>query len=206
VDLQVVFRGKLGSENDAVVVTTKDISEPTYLAYRNTTDYFSLDGMLYTKQQILKDPALFARVDTNNDGAYDNKDTPKLDPVAISSGRISIAGATDIIQFGTLDPENYVRVAYLADNGMVQVTMNVTGFTSKTINLPAARNVLTITNPETMSYKYNVSAIGVQGKLYFLHQIFGFKKYPRGSIDGDPAVIQNIPDPTPTLLTPIVFQ
>ncbi len=37
--LQVVFRGKLGQESDAVAVTTKDIVEPNYIAVANMTDY-----------------------------------------------------------------------------------------------------------------------------------------------------------------------
>jgi hypothetical protein len=37
--LQVVFRGVLGSEQDAVVVVTKDISEPTHFTLLNVTDY-----------------------------------------------------------------------------------------------------------------------------------------------------------------------
>jgi hypothetical protein len=37
--LQVVFRGVQGSEQDAVVVGTKDISEPTHFSIVNVTDY-----------------------------------------------------------------------------------------------------------------------------------------------------------------------
>ena len=37
--LQVVYRGKLGSETDAVVVATHDIAEPTYVHLINNTDY-----------------------------------------------------------------------------------------------------------------------------------------------------------------------
>ena len=37
--LQVVFRGQLGNESDAVVVTTKNISEPNYIAVVNDLDY-----------------------------------------------------------------------------------------------------------------------------------------------------------------------
>ena len=37
--LQVVYRGKMGSEEDAVVVGTKDISEPTFFGFANNTDY-----------------------------------------------------------------------------------------------------------------------------------------------------------------------
>jgi len=36
--LQVVYRGALGSEADAVVVTTKNVPEPTYLSILNLTD------------------------------------------------------------------------------------------------------------------------------------------------------------------------
>ncbi len=39
VALQVVFRGNLGNEADAVVVTTRDIAEPNYVAVENSSDY-----------------------------------------------------------------------------------------------------------------------------------------------------------------------
>ena len=39
ITLQVVFRGKLGNEDDAVAVTTRNIAEPSYLALENATDY-----------------------------------------------------------------------------------------------------------------------------------------------------------------------
>lgn len=203
VDLQVVFRGKLGSENDAVVVTTKDISEPTYLAYRNTTDYFSLDGVLHTKQQILGNPVLFDRVDTNNDGVYDENDMPILDPFSFSGGKITIAAAADIIQFGTLNPGDYIRVAYLADNGVVQITTNVIRLGK--FSFQSARNWLVITNPQTMSYSYDFTAFDVVGELYFQQLIHAFNKFPPGSADGDPAVIKGIMDPGPTKVQPINF-
>ena len=37
--LQVVYRGMLGSESDAVVIATKDLPEPTFVAVNNVTDY-----------------------------------------------------------------------------------------------------------------------------------------------------------------------
>jgi len=42
--LQVVFRGQLGNETDAVVVATKNISEPNYFAYVNGRDYVYNDA------------------------------------------------------------------------------------------------------------------------------------------------------------------
>lgn len=39
VTLQVVYRGPLGAEDDAVIVTTQDISEPTIIRQSNDKDY-----------------------------------------------------------------------------------------------------------------------------------------------------------------------
>ena len=53
--LQVVFRGTLGNESDAVVVATKDISEPNYLAFENDLDY-SYDDATDTFRAMTPDP------------------------------------------------------------------------------------------------------------------------------------------------------
>ena len=45
--LQVVFRGQIGSEADAVAVVTKDISEPTYYDISNSTDYMLDENYAY---------------------------------------------------------------------------------------------------------------------------------------------------------------
>jgi hypothetical protein len=37
--LQVAFRGQLGADADSVVIASKDISEPTFQAFANITDY-----------------------------------------------------------------------------------------------------------------------------------------------------------------------
>ena len=50
--LQVVYRGRLGNEDDAVVVATKDLSEPTFVSFQNATDYVLLDGKLYTPADL----------------------------------------------------------------------------------------------------------------------------------------------------------
>ncbi len=42
--LQVVYRGALGSEADAVVVATHDIAEPTFFSIINNTNYLCLKG------------------------------------------------------------------------------------------------------------------------------------------------------------------
>jgi len=46
--LQVVFRGKLGQEDDAIAVTTQDVGEPNFVAIGNITDWaFSPDSQHY---------------------------------------------------------------------------------------------------------------------------------------------------------------
>jgi len=50
--LQVVYRGLLGTESDAVVVATKNISEPTFVTYYNTSDYVVLDDVFYKPQDV----------------------------------------------------------------------------------------------------------------------------------------------------------
>ena len=44
VSFQVIFRGKLGEEEDAIVVSTLDVSEPNYVAVGNLTDYVFYEG------------------------------------------------------------------------------------------------------------------------------------------------------------------
>jgi hypothetical protein len=40
VRLQILFRGRLGQEEDAVAITTVDIAEPNFVAVANNTDYY----------------------------------------------------------------------------------------------------------------------------------------------------------------------
>lgn len=62
IKLQVVYRGALGSEADAVVVETVDISEPSYVTYLNSTDYIQLGDSFYTRAQVNANPALLSQV------------------------------------------------------------------------------------------------------------------------------------------------
>lgn len=68
--LQVVYRGQLGAEADAVAVGLKDISEPTPVDLYNNTDYTCINGTWLSSGS----PAAVAAVDTNNDGIADRSD------------------------------------------------------------------------------------------------------------------------------------
>jgi hypothetical protein len=60
--LQVAYRGQLGGEADAVVVSTKDISEPTFITTFNDTDYIFLDGSCYSPSVVAGSDALWNRL------------------------------------------------------------------------------------------------------------------------------------------------
>ena len=60
--LQIVYRGQLGSEDDAVVVATKDIAEPTFAGFMNTSDYVVINKKFYRPAEVAAQQALFASV------------------------------------------------------------------------------------------------------------------------------------------------
>jgi len=60
--IQIVFRGPLGSEADAVVVETVDVSEPSYYVYMNASDYIKLGSSVFTPTEINADSNLRALV------------------------------------------------------------------------------------------------------------------------------------------------
>jgi hypothetical protein len=74
--LQVVFKGTLGIEENAVAVGFKDISEPTPVDIFNTTDKICINGSWYEAGS----PEAIAQVDTNHDGIADEGDVYGHDP------------------------------------------------------------------------------------------------------------------------------
>jgi hypothetical protein len=60
--LQIVYRGPLGSEADAVAVGTLDISEPTYFSYQNASDYVHIGEHVHTRSEINSSPELLSLV------------------------------------------------------------------------------------------------------------------------------------------------
>ena len=70
--LQVVYRGKLGEELDAVAIGTVDIAEPTFIAVMNATDVFSLQDTYYYYQDIINKITQppYRIIDIDNNGTY----------------------------------------------------------------------------------------------------------------------------------------
>lgn len=117
VTLQIVYRGKLGDEDDAVAVTTRNVAEPTFLALENTTDYrFNGTTQSYSASGA---PATFT-------GAQ----------VTFGAAGKRIAGNA------TIPAPGYAQIAFLGDRAGVPVIVdfaatNLSGGHPLTATLPA---------------------------------------------------------------------
>ena len=93
--LQVVFRGQLGNETDAVVVTTKNVSEPNYIAIVNDYDY-TYNYVTDTFQSVAPDPQ-----------------TQTITQIDVKLGNATIPIAT----LPSLGVRGYAHLAFLTDIG-----------------------------------------------------------------------------------------
>ena len=124
VTLQIVYRGELGSEADAVAVGTLDLSEPTYFTYQNASDYIHLDGHVYTRGQVDSDPGLLALVRPTY--CVDWRQTPPhLLDLCLNQFDIDLKVAFDdldkpLAEVTGLPNRRFVRLVYLtvADEGL----------------------------------------------------------------------------------------
>ena len=133
--LQVVYRGVLGTEQDAVVVGTKDIAEPTYLSVVNVTDYAvcynnnlyykSASGGLRYTSPASTPPQVPAMVEGVPAEAYCNPTSYgywRLTFTAAPSLQIPAPGINEdlaIARADALQPQEFARVAVLIDDGRI---------------------------------------------------------------------------------------
>jgi hypothetical protein len=101
--IQIVYEGELGDEPDAIVVSGRNISEPTYISLINGSDYFGIDSTLYTPEEIRGRPDLLDRV------AGANFDSEPLENVRFLIGGVPVTDA------GSLPTKEHHRIAVLAD-------------------------------------------------------------------------------------------
>ena len=101
ITLQVVFRGKLGNEDDAVAVTTRNIAEPSYLALENATDYrYSTVTQTYA---------------------------PSGSPVAFTNATVTLGAATKpLATLAEMRAPGHAQLAFLGDLAMTSVKIDVT--------------------------------------------------------------------------------
>lgn len=110
-DLQIVFRGKLGQETDGIAVSTKNIAEPNFWAVANITDYafdlnaqqyYPVSSLLYNAPVPMTDVALFL-----------------ADPAL---------GAQPLARLPLLDAAEHAQLAFLTDPGNYHYWFHATRF------------------------------------------------------------------------------
>ena len=127
--LQVVFRGELGAEQDAVVVATKDISEPTHMTLVNVTDYlFCYNDNWYYKNE---DGSLPANIPAKFSVAL-RAQPYSVARVAFGADAGAVAGSVlnkPLVVVNDLAPGQFARFAVLTER---EVTFNddIAGFYS----------------------------------------------------------------------------
>lgn len=149
--LQAIYRGPLGAEQDGIAVATQDVSEPTYVVFSANFDQLFVDGAFYTPDQIRDevrqctaigkefDPDC-AQVPENERSSDYSLIPPTLD-LSIKSQGVTLT------QTVTLQPAQYIRLALIT--GMEGAGLSITSKlsnknTSDTVseNYPAATNQL----------------------------------------------------------------
>ncbi len=185
--LQVIFRGSLGSERDAVVVTTKDVSEATHFSLLNVTDYlFCYNGDWNYKNE---DGSLPAIIPKEHESALEAKhyDAARVafgeDAGVVSGGSLTkpLVVATD------LAPGRFARFAILTEP---EVTYNdqIVGYYSPEpppykLHIPAT-NQLTVQGAGTPIDPYVVtktaSEVGELRKTKFVAMAYGYRRAGTG--------------------------
>jgi hypothetical protein len=127
VSLQVVFKGKLGNEVNAVAVGYSDISEPTPMDVYNNTDYSCLNGTWYRYD----DPAAMAIVDSNHDGIADRSDIyyHNINNISFLGGpanasTLNAVASNNLFAAGPLPPGQLLRMGYILTNYAFRYAIN----------------------------------------------------------------------------------
>ena len=119
VSLQVVYRGPLGSESNAVAVGTIDLSEPTYFTYQNASDYIHLGANVHTREAIDRDPTLLSKVQPQTCVDY-QQSPPRLRSECLNPFTLDLELsfgdlATPAARVSGLPLRRFIRLAYLGD-------------------------------------------------------------------------------------------
>ena len=121
--LQVVYKGTLGNEENAVAVGFKDISEPTPIDIFNNMDKICINGSWYEAGS----PEAIAQVDSNHDGIANEADVYAYDlqnlylrfsPYSESSPYYFASPSAYNIAIPYLYSGTPIRAAYLLDDYM----------------------------------------------------------------------------------------
>lgn len=173
--LQVVYRGKLGEEDDAVAVTRVDLSEPTYFSMVNGSDYFMVDGEFYTHDTINSDPALLG----NLGRLYDTTDA-----IDFESINIQFSPNQTVAEISHLPPSSFTRIAYLTDKSSNKLNYTYKAYLNEpyfqgdlveaNMNGSGSPIVLSKVNQENQ-YSNTVGAVSLAREVYYWHMNYFFQ-------------------------------
>lgn len=125
--LQVIYRGPLGAETDAVAVASKDLFEPTHFAYMNGMDVIELNDVFYSLDQVIAgiqagDPT-FAAVDRNGNKSYDpGAGDLNVNPFDFFGVSLRFApSGTEVARIDRLPWGRFARVTVITDQPRISV-------------------------------------------------------------------------------------
>ncbi len=193
--IQVVYRGAFGNDPDEVVVGTKDVFEPTYLALYNSTDQILFNGTFTDTTS----PTLLDTLDKNpQDGVIDSPwDRTNLN-VSLSFVNFNdppLAFVQD------LPPARYSRVALITDQDPYFAAIRTSGVAFGTIGAPGYGPESNQLDVERNTYLVAVFAPlrGVNSfDSYSLFRVFGTPT--EGDLTTLPALTNKAPFPVTTLI------
>jgi len=123
--LQVVYRGQLGSESDAVVVATKQVSEPTFITTFNDTDRIQIGGTCYDPSTVASTDSLWSQLSsvckpTSGASRYVTNfcvNVPVNVRLTTGSATAPVTVATDYtsVQSAAIAPRRFARFAVIGD-------------------------------------------------------------------------------------------
>ncbi len=120
VRLQVVYRGQLGTEANAVAVATQDLSEPTFFSYINASDYYAISTPTgieaHTRDEVNGNQALLQAVQPSS--CIDRNVTPnqlKSSCLNTFDLKLGLKVGTTTINVDSLPVRRFVRIAMLGD-------------------------------------------------------------------------------------------
>ena len=126
--LQLLYRGTVGTEQDAFALGAVDLSEPTYTAVMNATDVFELSGtdfFYYTDiiANIANPP--YSIVDIDGNDAYNSP--PDVNVVGGNVNYEIRVNGQKVADVPALPEGRFARMAVLVDTSGFQVTLRAIG-------------------------------------------------------------------------------
>jgi len=200
--LQVVYRGALGSESDAVVVATKDIFEPTYMSIFNSTDEILFFGTFFPTTS----PALLPTLDPNHTGtiasSYD-----KTDLAILFNFNSSFTGSP-LGSVAALPPGRFSRVALLTDRSPFSMPIEADEkgffFASSLVSEPAETDQLNF-DPTIDDFVQSVSVFSALRGINNWGSLTFYRSFPAPTA-ADLSTLPPISNTAPYPLTTLNFK